>query len=135
MRGLHTRSARRSYLVRGVAVFFVVFVFFDLAFPQLCKEAADGALSRIQAPAQAAGQESDASDRAAAKDSGDTRRDGQPERAPHEEDCLGCCAHVLMGNMFTPAATAEAVSLPAPPVDAQVPTPSLTNPYRPPRIS
>ena len=135
MRGLYTHSARRSYLVRGVAVFFVLFVFFDLAFPQLCQEAADGALSRIHAPAQAADLEPDASDRDAAKDSGDTRRDGQPEQAPHEEDCLGCCAHVLMGNMFTPVAVAESVLLPPPPGDIQVPTPSLTNPYRPPRIS
>ena len=135
MRGLYTRSARRSYLVRGVAVFFVLFVFFDLAFPQLCQEAADGIPSRIHAPAQAADGEPDASDRAAAKDSGDTRPDRQPERESHEEDCLGCCAHVLMGDMFTPVAVAETVSLPAPPVDAQVPTPSLRNPYHPPRIS
>lgn len=134
-RGLYTRSARRSYLVRGVALFFVLFVFFDLAFPQLCKEAADGALSIIHAPAQASGQESDASDRAAAKDSGGTRRDRQPEGEPHEEDCLGCCAHVLMVNMFTPVTVTESVLLPAPPADIQVPTPSLTNPYRPPRIS
>ena len=130
MRGLSTRSARRSYLVRGVAVFFVLFVFVDLAFPQLCGEAAEGIPSRIHAPAQVADGEPDAS-----KDSGDTRRDQQPEQEPHEEDCLGCCAHVLMGNMFTPVTVAESVLLPAPPVDIQVPTPSLTNPYHPPRIS
>jgi hypothetical protein len=57
MRGLYTRSARRSYLVRGVAVFFVLFVFVDLAFPQLCREAVDVTAGGISATPQAAGRE------------------------------------------------------------------------------
>lgn len=134
-KGLGTRSARKSYLVRGVALFFVVFVFFDLAFPEFCREAADGIPSRIQVTVRAADPIADSSDRAAVKDSGNTHRDGQPEQAPHDEDCLGCCAHVLMGDIVTPVAATEAVSLLVPPKDIQVPTPSLRTPYHPPRIS
>lgn len=134
-RGSYTRSARRSYLVRGVAVFFVLFVFVDLAFPQLCQEAVDGITGRIHAPAQTAGQGPDASYRTAVTDSEDSRERQQPEQAPHEEDCFGCCGHVLPGTEFPGLVVAEIVSLPAPPVDTQVPTASLRNPYHPPRIS
>jgi hypothetical protein len=135
-RGLDTRSARRGYLVRGVAVFFVLFVFVDLAFPQLCQEAADGIPGRIHATAQAAGREPDATDRAGAVQNSEDSRDGQhPEQAPHEEDCFGCCGHVLPGTEFPGLKVVEIVSLPTPPVYTQVPTPSLRNPYHPPRIS
>ena len=135
-RGLYTRSARRSHLVRGVAVFFVVFVFFDLAFPQLCKEAVASIPRGLHATAQAAGREPGATDLAdAVKGSEDSREGQQPEQAPHEEDCLGCCAHVLPGTEFPGLVVAEMVSLPAPPADTLVPTPSLRNPYHPPRIS
>lgn len=134
-KGLATRSARKSYLVRGVALFFVLFVFFDLAFPQLCREAADGILSEIQATAQAGDVAKGSSERAVVKDSGDMRHDGQPEQAPHDEDCLGCCAHVLLGDIVIPVAASEAASLPVPPKYLQVPTPSLRTPYHPPRIS
>lgn len=135
MRGLYTRSARRSHLVRGVAIFFVLFVFVDLAFPQLCREAVGGGAGRIPALARAAGQEPDTSYRAAANDFEDSREQRQPEQTPHEEDCFGCCGHVLPGAEFPGLVVAEMVSLPAPPVDTRVPTPSLRNPYHPPRIS
>lgn len=134
-RGLYTRSARRSYLVRGVAVFFVLFVFVDLAFPELCQEALEGVTERIHAPVQASGREPGASDRAAVKDSEDSREGQQPEQAPHEEDCFGCCGHVLPGTEFPGLVVAEIVSLPAPPMNTQVPTASLRTPYHPPRIS
>lgn len=135
-KGLYTRSARRSYLVRGVAVFFVLFVFFDLAFPQLCQEAVDGITSRMHAPTQSAEQKPGAADLAAfVKGSRDTGREQQQERAPHEDDCLGCCSHVLMSDLVTPVAAAEVVLQSSPPEADWIPTPSLRSPYHPPRIS
>ena len=135
-RGLYTRSARRSRLVRGVAVFFVVFVFVDLAFPQLCREAVGSPPVSVHAPVSADSRAPGSSERAAAvTDSEDSRGGQQPDQAPHEEDCLGCCGHVLPGSDFPGFGAAEIVSLPTPAADDGTPTPSLRNPYHPPRIS
>lgn len=131
----YTHSAWRSRLVRGVAVFFVLFVFTDIAFPQLCREAVNGLPLAGHAAASTTDQEPDATQRAAVNVSKDSRDDRQPDKAPHEEDCLGCCAHVLPATEFADVVTAELVSLPPPTEMGRVPMPSLRSPYHPPRLS
>jgi hypothetical protein len=133
MSGMSMSSVWKARLARGVALFFVLFVFFDIAFPESCAE--NTALMPAGSHARASsGGADDASPANAAP--ADHRREQQPgEQAPHEGDCLGCCGHVLPVTEFHNLGAAEIVSLPPPPAGVEVPTPSLRNPYHPPRIS
>lgn len=133
MSGTSTSSVWKARLARAVALFFVLFVFFDIAFPESCAENA----AIMPAGSHAWAASGDAADTSPATGApADQRQEQQPgEQAPHEGDCLGCCGHVLPATEFHSRGAAEVVSLPTPLWDDRVATPSLRNPYHPPRIS
>lgn len=126
-----------GYLVRGVAIFFVLFAIADMASPQFCSEQVEripvgiNALVRI-APKDAG----DGSARLVATvSSPDNSLPGQPsEPATHNEDCFGCCGHILPGgivkisvpNINTPEALIAS--------DSQL-SPPLQSTYHPPRLA
>ena len=133
-----TNQVWKRRLVRGVALFFVFFVFADIAFPQLCGEN----ITRIPISARASAAEAqDRSDEAgrtaaaAAVGSEDTGRDGPTEPTPHDGDCLGGCAHVLASADPVKAAGLLINSPQTVSADAAVRSPLLRGPYHPPRLS
>lgn len=129
-------SVWKARLARGVALFFVLFVFFDIALPESCAESVAGRPVGSHAR-EFTGRAGGATDpNPANASSEDHRREQQPgDQPPHEGDCLGCCGHVLPGTEFHSHGAAEVASLPTPLWDAAVLTPSLRNPYHPPRLS
>lgn len=57
-----------------------------------------------------------------------------PSKAPHDEDCFCCCAHVVPAQTHSLAAVPIAALLPDARLDIAVPSPPLTTAYRPPRF-
>ncbi len=90
----------RSRLARGVAVFFVLFVVLDIAAGEDCAEYLALMPASGRASVTADGIPVNATRAAAAVSSEESHRGQQPgSEAPHEGDCLGCCAHVLPSGL------------------------------------
>ena len=132
--GLHANSKWSGYLVRAVAIFFLFFVVTDIISPQLCSEEAEGLLGASPTNVSAVRDVGRATPSTAGHV--DSDRPDQPfERAPHDGDCLGCCAHVLPGSVFVATAALESKSFAAPAKYSQPPSPSLPSTFRPPRLA
>lgn len=99
---LHKTVMRHGLLVRSVALFFVLFTFADIAYPEVFCPDEFGAtpIARRTQAAREDGEQRAASRSAAVSTSDDTRHDSTPEQSNHEEDCFCCCAHVLPGMIF-----------------------------------
>ena len=106
-----------------MAVFFLLYVAFDLATPQLCGEEMQRlALANAASSCPDGGVELTAPGRELSINQNDSQPEPLPSQ-PHQEDCLGCCAHVLPGMVITyqivmelksPTTVLSAVSLPSP---------------------
>lgn len=124
-RGNNSSVRRHGRLVRGVAVFFLLFTVADITLPQyFCGGEEIGGLPL----AETAGLGAEAGT--------ETPWPGRDsEQAPHEEDCFCCCAHVLPGFVLTPAPIAEQGSLQPPLKLDSLPSPPLRLQYHPPRFA
>lgn len=131
--GSLTSPKSRSYLARGVAIFFVLFVVFDIATPQLCAET----FSLHSGGAQSfAGGISDGVTDLPVADAGsnDSRQPEPSDPVPHEGDCLGCCPHVLSATSLK-VDVLEITSLQVQMTNDQVLTPPLQRLFHPPRLA
>lgn len=95
--GLDTKSIWKTYLVRGVAVLFLLFIGVDLAFPQCC--AGDSGNLSFVGRTTVNSSRTDAAQPdslAVFNASGSSRQGNQPNRMPaQEQHCITCCAHIL----------------------------------------
>lgn len=130
---LYTNSVWRRRLARGVAVFFVLFVIVDIAASQDCAESV--ARMPIGRPASvfADGKTLDVTHPSVAVVTrGDSRQEQPTGEAPHDGDCLGCCAHVLPAG-FHKMIGPKASSLPTLTNNDSFTSPPLRGAYHPPR--
>jgi hypothetical protein len=120
--GINSIWKRR--VVRVMAVFFLLYIAVDLATPQLCGEEAQRLALTGAASSRPVGIGDHAAPGLELIVSQDDSRPEPPPNQPHQEDCLGCCAHVLPGMVISyqivielksPAAALGPLSLPSPP--------------------
>lgn len=130
---LSTNSKWRRCLVRGVAIFFVLFAFADIFFPEYCRESVDRLPVGSSALLSAEGQALDLL--ATDTTSDDSRREQPSDQVPHEGDCLGCCGHVLPNMDFVRVTIPEIKSPPIPLKSVPLLSPPLRGPFRPPRLA
>lgn len=122
---------RRMYVVRGIALFFVLFTFADLGFPQVfCPEEFGALVSEASHPSSSSNVV--AVMRACDPSSGDMLPGNDTS---HEEDCFCCCGHVLptsfaFNNSLRVTISARTSDKHNPPTVA-----SHSGIYRPPRIA
>ncbi len=124
--------------VRGLAAFFLLFAFADMAFPQVfCREELGGLLNVRQDAASKSESSSIAREKSvvAVNDEDDSRQNDPSREAPHEEDCFCCCAHVLAGLNFQPNVLGAVKPLPFILYQDSIPNPPLRGTDRPPRIA
>lgn len=129
---------RHGRLLRGVALFFLLYTCADIALPQyFCAGEVVGLPDVVVASAVhvGGGANTSAGGSGAVSDDKDSRPSRPEQEAPHEEDCFCCCAHVLTGPAFKVVETAELKSFPAPPTERSVLSPPLSLQYRPPRFA
>ncbi len=130
---LNRDLGRKGHLVRGVAIFFLLFTFADIAFPQVfCREGISAFLSERPVPVSAT------SDTAIAfvasmRRSDDSRPDTPSNQAPHEEDCFCCCCHVMTVTVVVNCQALIVKSAPFTRHQDRLPTAPLQSPFRPPR--
>ena len=126
---------RQGRLVRGVALFFLLFTGVDLAFPQLCEGEEFAELpSAAQFPSFVAPGADGITDEALVVSFKEDSRPDQPrDGAPHEEDCFCCCAHVLLGLSITTEFHSAPVTVAFDRRRSEPLSPPLQSPYRPPR--
>ncbi len=130
-------SKRYGRLVRGVAIFLLLFTGADLTMQQyFCGGEEIGGL-----PLQRVTLASTASDRdgennaAAVPTSNDSQPDQPSDKAPCDEDCFCCCAHVLPGLGFASICNSELKSPQKPLEKDFLPSPPLQSTYHPPRFA
>ncbi len=135
---VNTIRKRHGLLVRGVAVFFVLFAVADIIFPEYCREASakTSVESReFMTVAYSSGMDDSTRPITAAFVSGHNRQDQPDRNTPHEGDCFGCCAHVLPGVSFTKVSIPE-IKLPSPILETPaLPTSPLQSLFHPPRLA
>lgn len=125
-------------LVRGIALFFVLFAFVDLAFPELCGEGVQRFAGETHALAPADGGAGDTIQLITAVNgvaSNDSHRDQSPDQKPHAEDCFGCCGHVLPHLNLLKVSAPTSVPLQFTSARDDLPSPPLQSPYHPPRLA
>lgn len=136
---LKIRFSGPGAFVRGVAVFFLIFAFADLAFPQIfCREELGG-LPNARAASDAKSYDAlrvreESAAAAPTSDDGGSRPYEPSREAPQEEDCFCCCAHLLAGVNFRPNVPG-ALKLSFDPYPDSVPTPPLRGTDHPPRTA
>jgi hypothetical protein len=131
---------RTSYLHRGLAIFFLLFVCTDLNCPQACCEEL-GKLPQERAAAVAAStraaEKSHAATTAALTGRAFLAEDPQQHQPvdsdSQDEDCLSC-GHVLPGTSVFPAAPLELVSPSIVPHTPGLLSPPLESAFHPPRF-
>lgn len=129
-------SRRYGRLVRGVAVFFLLFTGADILLPEYFCDDEIGGISLSAAATMLASLES-ASERGhtAFVDSNNSHSRQPSDTTPHAEDCFCCCAHVLPGIAFATVNVSELRSPFAPEISQSLPSPPLRGSYHPPRIA
>lgn len=133
---LDTSSVWKRHLKFGVAIFFVLFVFIDIATPDLCGEAADLLSARSYLSALTPKHGDDSTQLAVNITGSEDSRQNQPsDQAPHDADCLGCCAHVLPGTGFVNVIDSDLRPAQHPSANSSISSPPLRGPDRPPRLS
>ncbi len=128
---------RHGRVVRGLAVFFLLFTGADLLLPQyFCGEGEIGGLPfEITASATRTPERAGDGQLMAASRPEDSRPDQQPDKAPHDEDCFCCCAHILPGLCLTNPGASEMKSPSVSIVSDSLPSPPVKATYHPPRIA
>lgn len=133
------RLSGHSAFVRGLAVFFLLFAFADMAFPQIfCREELGGLLNIRSAVASKSDTSTIVKEKstvAVNDDSSHSQPDDPSREVPHEEDCFCCCAHVLTGISFQPNVPGAMKPLPFALYPDSIPNPPLRGTYHPPRIA
>lgn len=133
----HAGGTKGRHLVRGIAIFFMLYTAADLAAPQLCHESLKRLLSASSLPAPSAGERDDtrrplsivSAPRA-------PRNDQTPRQSPQEgDDCLGCCKHILPDQQPLAVPAPRAVLLTLVWLNLTMPSPALPGTYRPPRFA
>lgn len=130
--GLHA-SPLSERLLSGMAVFFLLFTFVDVAFPPPCSETDDVLSAAHQVSDQ--GISADVADHSEAVGANDSRSDQSPERGCCDEDCCFGCAHVLSAIAVTEVAVLDMKSPSVLTADQFMPEPPLRSTYHPPRLA
>ena len=130
---LHINSRWKTHLIRGVAIFFLLFVGIEQGLPQYCDEEADSfpTVTVISACNQNSGCKSiDGPETSFSSDN--SQRDKSPSQLA-QEDCLGGCAHLLVSKNTVIAAGAD-LKLSLPPLkNILLPSSPPTSIFNPPR--
>ena len=132
--GAHSNLLIPGRLNRGIALFFLVFPFIDLAvvdlaFPQLCSE--EVSASALTGSVHPPKKETSAAWCAAASEP----QQEEPARpAADDEDCFCCCAHILPSTYFRlPAFQIRSEKVVS--ITAFLPSAPSFELFRPPRIA
>ena len=130
-------KSRYSYLVRGVALFFVLFMGFDAAFPQYCSEVAAAFRFNESVTALPIGDDAQAnSQEVALVSASDSHQKQSPDGAPHGGHCVTFCSHVMLGTTVTTVTpTAYMRSTPTFVRDTFPVSPPLQGLFRPPKLA
>lgn len=132
---LNSIRRRHGRVVRGLAVFFLLFTSADIALPQyFCEEEVGGIPLSRALPADATERDLVASV-SSVSSSKDSRPEAPDREAPHEEDCFCCCAHVLPGLILSSVGASDASSSADLLPSDSLPSPPLRGTYRPPRFA
>jgi hypothetical protein len=129
---------RPCRLRRGIAIFLLVFAFFDMAvidvfFPQLCsdEQASDSFTSTVKSTEKSTGKLAD-------EFRATRNRDPQPVQDSHQsetdEDCFCCCSHIIPSPQVN-VATLNCQPQPDDPAIPSFPSSSPHGVFRPPRLS
>ncbi len=135
--GLNIKGLRKKHghLLRGLAIFFLIFTGVDLAFPQFCNEEAGIPFVESRAEVRQTIRSSEASATATAITSPDTSSPEQQSPETHDEHCFCCCAHILPSPIILSVAVSD-LSSPASTLEkASVKSPSLRGTFHPPRFA
>lgn len=131
----NTRSATRLRLIRGIALFFVIYIAIDLTSLDLCRgevleDSGEGLVA--VAGSQLTGTSSLFVARIEASDKLRTNVPSWP--LSNDDDCFCCCTHVLPGKVTSPI---ELTDIRSPKISLEylsVPSPSLARAFHPPRL-
>lgn len=118
-----------------MAVFFLLYVAVDLTTPQLCGEEAQRLALTGAASSSPVGINDHAAPGLELSVSQEDSRQEPPPSQPHQEDCLGCCAHVLPGMVISYQIAIEIKSPTAALAPLSLPSPLLGGTFHPPRFS
>ena len=122
---------KRSYLGRGVALFFIQFAFADLSIPQLCRPETGGSLH----PTAHISSSNSRSDELSFSGASDRSEQQQSKTNEHsDEDCFCCCSHIVPGSHFN----VDLLDLESPVTNLahhSLPTSVPNSPFHPPRLS
>ncbi|HLE63258.1 MAG TPA: hypothetical protein VI750_08970 [Pyrinomonadaceae bacterium] len=132
LQGLHT-SPLRERLLRGLALFFLLFTFANVSFPPPCSEINEGLSATQQLSIQ--GTSADVADYSEAVSTNSFPSDQSPEKGCCDEDCCFACAHVLSAIAVTEVAVFDMKSLFLMTSDRFMPEPPLRSTYHPPRFA
>lgn len=130
---------RYSHLVRGVALFFVLFMGLDAAFPQYCAEMAAAfpfGGNGVAVVTAADTDRAEVQDDAASVSPRESRRNQAQNGAPHDGHCISFCSHITPGTVFltvTPPGYERSVSTSR--QNAAPLSPTLRGPYHPPKLA
>ena len=125
-------NSLRARLLRGMALFLLLFTVADISFLAPCSEtnvlpaASPLAVQRIR---------TGVADHTEALGSSDSPSDQSPEKGCCDEDCCFLCAHALSPIAVTEVAVVEMKSLSITSADRFVPEPPLRSTYHPPRFA
>lgn len=124
-------SPLKERLLRGMAVFFLLFTVCDVVFPPSCCERNEIPSSAQSLSVQ--GISADATGHIEAVGTRNSRSDESSERGCCDEDCCFLCAHALSPIPVTEPAVLHVRSLSIMPADQFMPEPPLRSTYHPPR--
>jgi hypothetical protein len=136
--GLNSRLKKKhGRIVRGVAIFFMLFTAADLTMPQyFCGDEMGGLPDSISYSVSANILPEGSRIAAVNISSSENSIPDQPsDQEPHEEDCFCCCAHVLSDSDFGRFNIFESRLPVASIVSDPLPNPSLNGTYHPPRFA
>ena len=130
--GLH-ESPLKARLLRGMALFFLLFTVADVSFPPPCSETSDVLWAAQQASVpRISGGFADRTETVGARDS---RSDQPTETGCCDEDCCFACAHVLSAIAVTEVAVLNLRSPSVMTADRFMPDAPLRSTYHPPRLA
>lgn len=129
---LHASSLRER-LLRGMALFFLLFTVADVAFPPPCSETNEIEIPSAAQRLSVQGISADVADHTEAVGTSDSRSDQSPEKGCCDEECCFACAHVLSAIAVTEVAVLDMKSPSVMPEDEFMPEPPLRSTYHPPR--
>ena len=133
-RGLHSGPLLNERFLRGMALFFLLFTFADIAFPPPCSEATECVATSSVISTPEANHHKTVNPGALVADD-DFGSDRLPDQQCGDEDCCFGCAHMLSIAAITGVVVVDLRSPGTIPSDAFVPTPPLRLTDHPPRFT